>query len=161
MRKLFIFCSAFACGTALYVLVPSLPMGILLGGTLLFFAAVLFFLRRDMARRCRIAALGLALGLLWTMGYELLHFRPMDRYVGEDVPLICTAADYAEPTDYGCRVTAKLGKGKILLYLDCEAENIAPGDRLWVIAFCAREVTHFFVILCPLWKTNAVLFWRD
>ena len=134
MRKLAIFCTAFASGTALYVGVPSLTMGILVGGTLLLCAFVLFFLEGDRAFRCRIAALGAALGLLWVMGYELLHIRPLDAYVGEDMPLTCTAADYAETTDYGCRVTAKLRKGKILLYLDCKAEEITPGDRLWVLA---------------------------
>lgn len=130
MRKLAIFCVAFAVAAALYVWLLSPLVAAIVGGVLLLGALGLCLLRSDAALRCRLAAFGAALGLLWSWGYEYLQIRPLREYVGQFTKLSCTVISEAEPTDYGCRVTAKLEGGRILLYLDCEPEEISLGDRL-------------------------------
>lgn len=130
MRKLAIFCAAFAAAAAVYIWLLSPMAAAILGGVLLLTGGLLFFLSGDGIRRCRIAAFGAALGLLWTWGYECWQIQPLRSYVGNRTALDCTVISQAEPTDYGCRVEAKLEGGRILLYLDCEAEELSLGDRL-------------------------------
>lgn len=130
MRKLAIFCTFFACAAAVYIWMLSPQMAAVCGAALLLCAVILLLFPGKTVKRCRIAAFGAALGLLWTWGYELRQIRPLQACVGENVTLTCTVISEAESTDHGCRVTARLEKGRILLYLDCAAEEISLGDRL-------------------------------
>lgn len=141
MRKLAIFCVAFAVAAAVYVWLLPPTAALILGALLLVGGILLFFFPRkgmekyEKARkRCRIAALGLAFGLLWTWGYEYRQILPLRSYVGNQTALSCTVIAEPEPTDYGCRVIAEQDGGRILLYLDCQPEEIALGDRLQLTA---------------------------
>lgn len=130
MRKLAIFCAAFAAAAAIYIWLLSPLLALVIGAVLLLGGGVLFLFSGKGVKVCRIAALGAALGLLWTWAYEYRNIRPLRSYVGELTALSCTVISEPEPTDYGCRVTAKLDGGRILLYLDVAPEEIRLGDRL-------------------------------
>lgn len=139
MRKLAIFCAAFALAAAGYIWLLSAVTAVLLGGLLLVGCIVLFLLPRKgiknekivkIRKISRIAALGAALGLLWTWSYELVQIQPLRSYVGQRTSLRCTVISEVESTDFGCRVTAELDHGRILLYLNCPPEEISLGDRL-------------------------------
>ncbi len=137
MRRLAIFSLSFAAAAAAYVwLLPAdVALWIALGAGVLFVA--LRFLRGKMARRACIAALGLAVGLLWCSGYAHFRIEPLQALCGENRELTAEISAYPEQTRYGCRVLARIGTGRIMLYLDEEGEMLSPGDR---VKFCAEVV---------------------
>lgn len=130
MRRLAIFSFSFAAAAAAYVwLLPPLyaliAAGVLLAGML-----VLLAFRTDPVRRVRIAALGAAVGLLWSWGYESLRIAPLRGLCGENRSITAQVVSVPVQTDYGCRVNVKLGGGTMDLYLNCDAEEVAPGDTI-------------------------------
>ena len=134
MRKLGIFSLAFAVAAAAYVYLFSPTVGLSLAAFSLLVAVLFVFIHSDYAKRIRIFAFGLSLGLFWSWAYGQLHIKPVAAVEGENQKLTVRVWDFPEETDYGCRVLCKLEKGKILLYLDCAAEALSPGDRLTVQA---------------------------
>lgn len=130
MRRLAIFAFSFAAAAAAYVwLLPPLyaliAAGVLLAGML-----VLLFFRTDNVKRVRIAALGAAVGLLWSWGYESLRIAPLRGLCGENRSITAQVVSVPVQTDYGCFVTVKLGGGKMALYLNCPPEDVALGDTV-------------------------------
>lgn len=94
----------------------------------------LALLRRKTLRRLAIAALGLAVGLLWCAIYQMVFYQPAVDAAGESMQITATVQDYPKQTAYGCSVTAKVeldGRNiQTLLYLPQTAMNLQPGDRL-------------------------------
>ena len=133
MRKLAIFSIGFAVAAAVYIRLLSPLMGLIAAGGLLAAVFVTLLFHGDPAKRVRIAALGAVVGLIWTWGYEQLKLLPMEQWIGEEQTICAEVLRLPEETDYGCKVEAKLGTGKILLYLD-EVTELSVGDQLTVTA---------------------------
>ena len=134
MRRLAIFAFSFAAAAAGYVWLLSPAVGLALSAVCAIgFLACLCF-SSDALHRIRIAALGAAVGLLWSWGYERLQIAPLRQLCGEDRTVTALVCDSAVDTAYGCRVTVRVGKGRMMLYLDCKAEEISLGDTVSVTA---------------------------
>ncbi len=137
MRKLMIFALGFTVAVIAYIwLLPGETALLLLPCCLLAALVSCFFSskRSDHPRRVRLAALGAALGLLWTWGYEQWKILPLRALAGEAVAVQGQVIDVPTETDYGCSVVCRMEKGRILLYLDCPAEEIQLGDRVSLTA---------------------------
>lgn len=128
MRKLAIFSFSFAAAVAAYLWVLPRTAAVVCALLLLPLGVFLRFRSSLWAKRCRIAALALAFGLLWSFAYELLNIRPMKQYCGENVSVTAEVSGYPEETDYGCRVQTKLDGNTMLLYLDADGLTLRPGD---------------------------------
>lgn len=134
MRRLAIFSFAFAAATAAYVWLLSSTIALCLSGALLLTTLLCLFGRSRPCCRVRIAALGLAVGLFWSWGYEQRILMPRRALCGDLVPISATVAESATETDYGCRVMVRLDRGSMMLWLNCAPENIQLGDRLTLTA---------------------------
>lgn len=134
MRRLLIFACAFATAALLFVYL--LPEQVAYGLAIVFALSgfCLALLRRKTLRRLAIAALGLAVGLLWCAIYQMVFYQPAVDAAGESMQITATVQDYPKQTAYGCSVTAKVeldGRNiQTLLYLPQTAMNLQPGDRL-------------------------------
>lgn len=133
MRKLAIFSFSFAAAAAVYVYLLRPEACLIAAGSLLLCGVFLCFLRLPQAKRVRIALFGLAVGLLWSFGYERLRLAPLRKHCGDAEEITVTVCDFPEETKYGCRVTVRLDGGRMLLYLD-EARPLHPGDTLHLTA---------------------------
>ena len=133
MRKLAIFSIGFAVAAAVYIRLLSPLMGLIAAGVLSATVFVTMLFHGDPAKRVRIAALGAVIGVVWTWGYEQLKLLPMEQWIGEEQTIYVEVLRLPEETDYGCKVEAKLGTGKILLYLD-DVTELSVGDQLTVTA---------------------------
>lgn len=84
-----------------------------------------------------IAALGLAVGLLWSAAYDLWFMAPVRALDGETASFTALLRDDLQSTDYGSRVYADAeieGQAcRLLLYLD-DVPNARAGDQLSVTA---------------------------
>ncbi len=134
MRRLAIFSFSFAAAAAAYVWLLPPVTALIAAGALLVGMLILLIFRTDNVKRVRIAALGAAVGLLWSWGYEALKLAPLREYCGENQSVTAQVCAVPVKTDYGCRVLGRLGGGKIVLYLDCAPEEIALGDTVAVTA---------------------------
>lgn len=134
MRRLALFAFSFAAAAAAYVWLLPAVYALIAAGVLLACALVLLAIRSDNARRVRIAALGLAVGLLWSWGYESLKIAPMRELCGDQRTITAQVCSVPAGTDYGCCVEARLGGGRIALYLDCPAREVSLGDTVTVKA---------------------------
>ena len=146
MRKLAIFAGGFAAAVAVAVMLfPEWNRFLI--GTVCAGAAVLLALARRILpdkprRRALLCCVGMALGMLWTGGYDRLFVEPVRQV--DDTTFVLTAAvtDWPEETQYGIkvRVCAELPQGghtDALLYLDAEYAHVQPGDRVTTVAHCA------------------------
>ena len=134
MRRLAIFSFSFAAAAAAYVWLLPPVYALIAAGILFVGMLILLGFRTDNAKRVRIAAFGAAVGLLWSWGYESLKIAPLREYCGENKSIAAQVCSVPVKTDYGCRVTGRLGGGKIVLYLDCAPAEVALGDTVSVTA---------------------------
>lgn len=134
MRRLAIFSFSFAAAAAAYVWLLPPVYALIAAGVLFVGMLVLLAFRTDNVKRVRIAALGAAVGLLWSWGYETLKIAPLREYCGENKSIAAQVCAVPVKTDYGCRVVGRLGGGKIVLYLDCAPEDVALGDTVHTTA---------------------------
>lgn len=149
MRKLAIFCSGYALAVLGAVLV--LPGEVLLPLGLLFMVltGILYLLNGSCPERCRRRALlccaGLAVGLLWSRGYDWLFLNPARQLDDTTFVLSGRVIEYPQPTDYGATVLlrAELERGSVrtFLYGETDLLELKPGDELSVIAHCTLA-TH-------------------
>ena len=82
MRRLCLFSGGFAIAAALYLFLLHDAPGVLLAA-LAAVCALLFLLRRPLARRAAVCVLGLLAGLAWCRGYEALFLRPFEALSGK------------------------------------------------------------------------------
>lgn len=138
MRKLVLFAVPFGLGALLYVYLLSALWGLILGGAAAVCCLVFCLLRFEKKKMTAILAAGLAAGLLWSSGYELLLLQPVwaaDGQKGEIEALVC---DYPAKTDYGWKIHTSVSvngrQAKTMLYLHEEIPDITPGDKVFVTA---------------------------
>lgn len=136
MRRLTLFALPFGAGCALcqYLLPESWrywAAGIALLAVLL--SSLLHGRERQMVR---IAAAGLAAGILWFSGYAALRLGPARALAGREDWVEVQLADYPEETDYGARCLAEVPglRGRALLYGDRELLALEPGNRVGLTA---------------------------
>ncbi len=136
MRKLAIFSFSFAVATISYVIFPSKnafseAVWVLLICVAAISAIVLCCFRMDIAKRMRIAAFGLSIGLLWCWFYEKNHIKPLEGTADSGI-LHARLLEAPQRTQYGCRVLCESGSVRLLLYLDEESMTLKLGDELAV-----------------------------
>ncbi len=134
MRKLAIFSCSFAAATALFVWLLPRKYTLYVIIALLLAAFVQHFCSLSVAKRGKLCALGLAVGLLWSWSYERVRLEPLRACCGEERRITAHISDAAQKTDYGSRVQARISGGTILLYLDCPPEELSLGDAVTVTA---------------------------
>ena len=134
MRKLAMFSCSFAAAAALYVWLLPRKYTLYVITAFLVTALVLHFCSLSVAKLGKLCALGLAVGLLWSWGYERVKLDPLRAYCGEERQITVHISDAAQKTDYGSRVQARINGGNILLYLDCPPEELSLGDTVTVTA---------------------------
>ena len=138
MRKLVLFAIPFGIAALLYVYLLSASAGLIFGGAAAVCCLVLSLLRFPKKKMYAILAAGLAAGFLWSAGYELLFLQPAWALDGEQREISLTVCDYPSKTAYGCKLKTELLVGgrraKVLLYLNGEIPELAPGDTLLVTA---------------------------
>lgn len=146
MRKLMICSFAFAAAVAAYLWLLPRTAAVVCAVALLLLGVFLRFRKALWAKRCRIAALAMAVGLLWSFAYECLFLEPAKRYCGEQVTVTAEVCGYPEKTDYGCCVQTKLDGNTMRLYLDADGLTLKPGDVLTLEAEVvdAAEVSEAF-----------------
>lgn len=138
MRKLVLFAVPFGVAALVYVYLLSAPVGLILGGAAAIFCLVCCLLHFNRKKLFAILAAGLAAGLLWSAGYELLLLRPLWTVDGQKTSFEATVLDYPTKTANGCKVKTEIkvnGRtAKTLLYLYDEMPEIAPGDTIHMTA---------------------------
>ena len=134
---------ALPCSAAIFLGICFLPEGLLLplglccglGGL------AAFAFHGNARRKVLLAAVGLAVGFLWTSLYGTLFREPARAYLGKEVqPYTFEVCQFPMPTSRGVSFSARLVEdGKrgplVKLYADPEAGELAPGD---VIRLSAR-----------------------
>ena len=133
MRRLCLFSGGFAIAAALYLfLLHDAPVVLL--AALAAVCALLFLLRRPLARRAAVCILGLLAGLVWCCGYEALFLRPFEALSGKTAAFSAQALAAPQETSYGRSVSTRLAlDGKsctAVLYFDEADGEILPGSRL-------------------------------
>ncbi|MEG1857726.1 MAG: DUF4131 domain-containing protein, partial [Pseudoflavonifractor sp.] len=138
MRKLASFALPFALAVfgAVYLLPQALwlPAAVFCGLAGLWY----FLLRRgrgDSALRVVLIALGLAAGLLWSFGYDMLFLTPAQNLDGKSALVSATVVDWPEQNSYGTTLTLRVqvqGAPDVKTWLKLRGDymDLRPGDRL-------------------------------
>lgn len=117
---------------AIFLAVYLLPEALLLPvGALCVLGALASLLCKGSVRlRIALAALGLALGFLWTDCYGLLFRAPAQALISEEsLPHTMTVLDFPSATSRGAVFPVRLESGpKAQLYADEDALTLRPGD---------------------------------
>ncbi len=128
MRRLAIFSFAFAAAALLYVLfLPRTVCTVLLCAAALT-GLILLFIRKDATQRVRLAAFGLAFGMLWCAVYEQRELTPMQELEQTVAEIRVRLTDAPEQTEYGYRVLCEYEGARMLLYLDENCGIFQLGD---------------------------------
>ena len=130
MSLLAAFSFSFAAGTLLYVYLLPEQAALILGVIAAVVWVVPFLIPGLRKWGIRRIALGLALGLLWCHGYDMLHLRPLGAMDGERRVLSMVAEEDGERTDYGYRVLCRYGSVGVLAYTDGDHAPIRVGEEL-------------------------------
>ncbi len=137
MRKLAWFAFSFALGTfaCQYFLPPRLmPLAAVSCAALglLGYAVI----RRDYRRCAVLAGVGLAVGMLWSFGYETIFFSGARAMDGTEGTVDAVVLDFPVETDYGYRVDVKVtGESRFALktrayFYNDGAGTLRPGDEI-------------------------------
>lgn len=134
MRKLAIFAFAFGAAAALSVWV--LPTEYLIVAAALAGAGGLLtlLLRTPGGKRCRIAAFGLAFGLVWAWGYDQYFFMPDALPTGQPQTFTGRVLESPSAARKGCTVVLKIKRDRVRLWLDAQPEELEIGDQVKVWA---------------------------
>ncbi|MBQ3135113.1 MAG: DNA internalization-related competence protein ComEC/Rec2 [Oscillospiraceae bacterium] len=151
MRKLAIFAGGFAAAMfAAILLFPNMER-LFVGAVCVAATVLLGLLRRllpDKARRRAVlCCVGMALGMLWTDGYDRLFLEPVRALDDTTVMLTGIVSDWPEEAEYGIkvRVRADLPQGghtDAMLYMDEQYADLQPGDRVTTVAHCTVSAEH-------------------
>lgn len=135
MRKLLLFSLPFALGTLLcqYFLPGLRPIAAAIPALAAGFAAARF-VRRRYRRPVRIAAAGLAAGMLWFAGYSAVFLSPAEALAGTKDTVRIELLDYAVETGGGARCTVRILDrglhGRAVYYGSARLLRWEPGDRV-------------------------------
>ena len=140
MRKLAWFSLFFGVAVALFVGLLTPAWGLGFGCVCAVGCAELLVWRRGWSR-CALAALGLAVGFLWTAGYDALVIAPVRALEGHTFSIVATLRDDPQYTQSGASVYADAEieghRCRLLLYLD-EYPDARAGDQVAVTAALFR-----------------------
>lgn len=138
---------AVPCSGAIFTAIYLLPEGFLFpaGGLCLLSALFSLLLRDKASLRLALAALGLAVGFLWTGCYSQL-FRAPAHALADSSPVVytLTVTDFPAATTRGAVFPARLRiKGafdpKIQVYADSDALELRPGDVVSLFLSLSRS----------------------
>jgi len=89
-------------------------------------------LRGQWKRIARIAAVGLAAGILWFSGYTALYLGPAEELEGLEDLAELELADYPEESGHGVRCAVRVpgARGKAMYYGGYDLLGLEPGDRI-------------------------------
>lgn len=134
MRKLVLFAAPFAAAVLVYVYALSLLAGLICAGVAAVALAVVLLGKRKQRQRPAIALSGLCIGFLFCALYGQLFLQPVQQADGQTVTMTVELCGYPEPARYGDSVeaygTVNGRRAKILVYLDGDAGDLRPGDRI-------------------------------
>ncbi len=128
MRKLMWFTIGFAaaCAVSIY-----LSWGIWLAAICFVAGVSLFFLRSKKVLIAVAVLFGIAVGSVWSWGYDLLYLQGIKAYDGENYQGQITVGDYSFETDYGVAFDGEFAVGRhtyrVRVYMPDKGEY-APGD---------------------------------
>ncbi|MEG1430792.1 MAG: DNA internalization-related competence protein ComEC/Rec2 [Oscillospiraceae bacterium] len=147
MRKLFLFCVGFAAAVFAWNYCLPGKLAPWLGGFCALLALGLFVFSRLKQEQKRalpsaLLALGLALGLLWSCGYDGLFRAPARALEGGMSSVTLTVTDFPTDTKVGSKIPCKLQMEhspdvKVMFYATPEGMKLRPGDRVTTLAQCA------------------------
>ena len=131
MRKLAVFSGAFALGVFLAQVLPGTAWQPLAAAGCLAAAVLALALPGLWRKRGLLALCALSLAFGWNWLYARQVQRPLEALAGTEQTVTMTLCDYADPTDYGAKVTVKLegyALGKAVYYGDAALLDLAPGQ---------------------------------
>lgn len=133
MRRLLWFACAYALTALVCVyLLPVPPVWV--GIVVLCLGLGLTFLRRRSLRYLITVLLGIGVGLSWVSFYYSTHIQPAADFSNTTQTVTGTVCSYPQPTAYGYKVEFELQtqekEYRTLLFLDEEAADLRPGDRV-------------------------------
>ena len=127
----------FACGFATAVLLAICLLPIQPALVLAVFSLILSVFLCIRRNRIGVSLFGVAIGLVWTLGYQFIVLKPTMSFVDQTLEITGTVTDYSVKTTYGIRVPADISNGReavkamVWLYSD---EMLKPGDKFSVLA---------------------------
>lgn len=133
MRKLAVFSGAFALGVFLAQVLPGTAWQPLAAAGCLAAAVLALALPGLWRKRGLLALCALSLAFGWNWLYARQVQRPLEALAGTEQTVTMTLCDYADPTDYGAKVTVKLEGyvlGKAVYYGDAALLDLAPGQTV-------------------------------
>lgn len=173
MRRLAIVSFSFASAALLYVLLLPRIVCIGIAGIATLAGLILLFFRKDTAKRVRLAAFGLAIGMLWCWLYEQRELAPIRALVNEQTEIQVRLTDYPEKTEYGYRVLCEYSSANMLLYLNEDCGELSLGDIITVEAelvdvtqndnlyYVSRDITLLAFQRCELSYIASEQKWTD
>lgn len=125
---------SFAAACVLLVYVPAGEATAVICAVLIVLSVMLFILRKPLAKRLGVISLGFLLGFLWCCGYFALVYEPAVETACTEMTLSASVCDFPREAKYGYSVTVRAelsGRGiKTLLFLNADAPELQPGDRI-------------------------------
>ena len=135
MRRLTWFALPFGMGCLLcqYLLPQTLRLWTAAGALGLGLASALL---RERGRAARIAAAGLAVGILWFAGCTALYLGPAEEREGLEDLVELELADYPEIFGYGARCVVRVPgvRGRAMYYGGYDLLDLEPGNRITAVA---------------------------
>ena len=139
MRKLAIFCFAFAFSAALYIYLgcPDILLWCCAGAFAFALAGLFIFRKSKAARIAVLVILGLCTGLFYCRGYEGLRLQPAKKLAGTTQEVLIEVIEEPTCSTYGYKLTGQLSRElhrtRVLLYVDDELD-VSLGDQIIVTA---------------------------
>ena len=138
---------SFAAACVLFVYVPAREVAVAACVLLSALAAALVTLRRPLAKKLGVIALGFLLGTLWCCGCWALVYEPAVESAGTETTLSATVCDFPRETEFGYCVTVRSSLAgreiKTLLFLDADTPALQPGDRITLPVLLERSSADF------------------
>ncbi len=134
MSILAAFSFSFALGAIFYVYILPPWASLMLAAIALLMGVLSFCVSYLREKGIRRIALGLALGLLWSYGFDLWQLRPLGEINGEIRLIHMVAVEDGEKTAYGYRVLCRSGSVGVLAYIDEPDTPILVGEELSLVA---------------------------
>lgn len=128
MRKLAIVSFSFAAAALMYVLLLPRLLCTIIACIAALTGLILLLIRKDAAKRVRLAAFGLAIGMLWCWIYEQRELIPARSFANEQGEIQVRLTDYPEETEYGYSVLCEYSGTRMLLYLNEDCGTLSLGD---------------------------------
>ena len=132
MRRLTRFAVPFGTGCLLCAYLLPRTVWLLAAAGALAAGLASMLLRKQDGKLVRIAAIGLAAGVLWFAGYDVLYLDPARELEGLEDLAEVELADYPEKSGYGARCVVRVPgtRGRAVYYGGYNLLDLEPGDRV-------------------------------